>query len=487
MDGAAGQLLQTNGSGQLIWVSGAQPSGAAGGDLTGAYPNPVLTPTGIVPGAYSKLVVDSQGRALMGQSLSPSDLPPIDASAIASGMLPIYRGGTGADNFSMNGVILGNGTGNLFSTSSGTPFQTLVVPATGGAPTFGALDLSQVAAVTGVLPTTKGGTGVMSAAVFPSTGTIVTRDLMETLTNKTLSSSIFMSGTIMQTMIDAKSLRVFNSNSAELSLVNYEVAGSRPWATGVGGSASTTMGVADKFFIMDKQVGAVRFLIDTAGNIAIGTTVPTAALDVRGAIFSNSLVNVTNPNNSGASVFIGYDNDTPRIRWGGSGLGSNNGIDFQDPGNLSRLRISGSGNVGIGTSLPSYTLHVNGSVAGNGSYIALSDIRYKKDVQDLVGSLAKVLAIRGVSYKWIDEEKSGSGTQYGVIAQEIEKILPDVVVTGSDGVKRVKYDDLIPLIIEAFKAEKATKDREMAQLKAESAELKAALCDKFPDLSACHN
>jgi FtsZ-binding cell division protein ZapB len=82
------------------------------------------------------------------------------------------------------------------------------------------------------------------------------------------------------------------------------------------------------------------------------------------------------------------------------------------------------------------------------------------------------------------------------------------VVTGSDGIKRVKYDDLIPLIIEALKAEKASKDTEIAQLKAESAQLKAesaqlkaradrtdfesaqlraALCGKFPDLPVCSN
>ena len=73
------------------------------------------------------------------------------------------------------------------------------------------------------------------------------------------------------------------------------------------------------------------------------------------------------------------------------------------------------------------------------------------------------------------------------------------MVTGSDGIKRVKYDDLIPVIIEALKAEKANKDAEVAQLKAESAQLKAradqadaesaqlraALCNKFPDLPVC--
>jgi len=50
-------------------------------------------------------------------------------------------------------------------------------------------------------------------------------------------------------------------------------------------------------------------------------------------------------------------------------------------------------------------------------------------VQSLAHSLAKILAIRGVTYKWIDEDKYGSQTQIGVIAQEIEKIVPEVVTT----------------------------------------------------------
>ena len=206
-------------------------------------------------------------------------------------------------------------------------------------------------------------------------------------------------------------------------------------------------------------------------------------------------------------------------------------------GALERMRITNNGNVGIGTTSPSYMLHVNGSVAGVGAYNALSDIRYKKDVQSLAHSLAKILAIRGVTYKWIDEDKYGSQTQIGVIAQEIEKIVPEVVTTGSDGVKRVKYTDLIPLVIEAMqelnvdlgvlkaenerlkadsailkaksdkadaradKAETETatlkaradkadteiraKDAAVAQLKAESANLKAALCAKFSDLPIC--
>jgi methyl-accepting chemotaxis protein len=147
-------------------------------------------------------------------------------------------------------------------------------------------------------------------------------------------------------------------------------------------------------------------------------------------------------------------------------------------------------------------LHVNGSVAGVGAYNQLSDERYKKDIADIPDSLEKVLAIHGVTYKWIDEERYGSETQIGVIAQEIEKVVPEVVTTGSDGVKRVRYSDLVPLLIEAFKHEHTISQRlnaeskqlkaeseqlkaESEQLKAESEQLKTAFCSKFPEMPLC--
>ncbi len=175
---------------------------------------------------------------------------------------------------------------------------------------------------------------------------------------------------------------------------------------------------------------------------------------------------------------------------------------FTDPFVINAI----NGNVSIGTASPSYTLHVNGSVAGVGGYNALSDIRYKYDIKPLTNSLDKILAIRGVSYKWIDEERFGSGTQLGVIAQEIEEIVPEVVTTDREGVKRVRYDDLIPLVIEAIKAERAEKNAEItrlkdqvlkaekaaAQLKTESTrlnkeldQLKAALCHELNHFVFC--
>ncbi len=137
-------------------------------------------------------------------------------------------------------------------------------------------------------------------------------------------------------------------------------------------------------------------------------------------------------------------------------------------------------------------MHVNGTVAGTGGYNALSDVRFKKDIASLADSLVKILAVRGVIYKWIDEKQYGGETQIGVIAQEIENIISDVVSTGKDGIKRVRYTDLVPVVIEAMKEMKHGYDAELRVLKdradraeADNARLRAALCSKFADLDGC--
>ncbi len=65
----------------------------------------------------------------------------------------------------------------------------------------------------------------------------------------------------------------------------------------------------------------------------------------------------------------------------------------------------------------------------------------------------KVNSIQGIEFDWIEKEEvhGNSGHDIGVVAQEIEKVLPDVVTTRDSGYKAVKYEKIVPLLIEAIK------------------------------------
>jgi uncharacterized protein YlzI (FlbEa/FlbD family) len=125
---------------------------------------------------------------------------------------------------------------------------------------------------------------------------------------------------------------------------------------------------------------------------------------------------------------------------------------FQD-NSIERMRINNAGNVGIGTATPAYTLDVNGTIRG--SNVSPSDARFKKNLLPITTPLDKVLGMNGHSYEWkTDEYKDKNfpnGRHFGVIAQEIEKILPEVVNTDAKGEKSVAYTEIIPVLIEAIK------------------------------------
>jgi hypothetical protein len=123
-------------------------------------------------------------------------------------------------------------------------------------------------------------------------------------------------------------------------------------------------------------------------------------------------------------------------------------------GRFERMRISGNGYVGIGTQSPQYLLDVAGQARINGTVYA-SDVRFKKILLPISNPLDSVLKLAGVSYEWkTDEYKEKNfptGRHIGFIAQEVEKVLPDVVSTAADGTKSVAYTEIIPVLIEAIK------------------------------------
>ena len=129
---------------------------------------------------------------------------------------------------------------------------------------------------------------------------------------------------------------------------------------------------------------------------------------------------------------------------------------------LQSLDVSGGADISSGAlSVGSITeTKTNGAIYAANDVIAFatSDARLKKYPKNIKNALDKVDAINGVNFIWrkTDEDiqknvHSFEGRDVGVIAQEIEKVLPEVVVTRDTGYKAVKYEKIVPLLIEAIK------------------------------------
>jgi hypothetical protein len=97
--------------------------------------------------------------------------------------------------------------------------------------------------------------------------------------------------------------------------------------------------------------------------------------------------------------------------------------------------------------------YVTGSISATGDIIAYasSDERLKDNIEPITDALDKVEKIRGVSFNWNDKQNTYEGHDIGVIAQEIEAVLPELVQTRDNGYKAVKYEKLTAVLIQAVK------------------------------------
>jgi hypothetical protein len=107
----------------------------------------------------------------------------------------------------------------------------------------------------------------------------------------------------------------------------------------------------------------------------------------------------------------------------------------------------------------------SGNLTASGNLNSNSDIKLKTNIKTLTNSLERVLQMRGVEYDRIDLE--GNPHQIGVIAQEIEKVAPELV-SESDGIKNVSYGNITAILIEAIKEQQ----EQINSLKQEIADLK---------------
>jgi len=111
-------------------------------------------------------------------------------------------------------------------------------------------------------------------------------------------------------------------------------------------------------------------------------------------------------------------------------------------------------------------LSVTGDMAATGNitspfFYSESDIALKEDVNPITNALKKVLKLTGVDFIWKKTNQKG----LGVIAQDVEKIIPHIVSTSKSGYKTVQYDSLIPLLVEAIKEQQKQIDELRKKIK----------------------
>jgi len=117
--------------------------------------------------------------------------------------------------------------------------------------------------------------------------------------------------------------------------------------------------------------------------------------------------------------------------------------------------VDESGSLGVGVndnSLPlTYRLEVSGSIRATGTILQTSDERLKENIYIIDNASDRLDSIDGVYFNWKDKEKRS----VGVIAQQVQKVLPEVVSEDSNGYLSVDYGGLVPLLLESIKEHKS--------------------------------
>ena len=184
-----------------------------------------------------------------------------------------------------------------------------------------------------------------------------------------------------------------------------------------------------------------------SGRVGIGTTSPGVKFHVKGDIYFQAIFeSSTSSGGIKLKPDIGDEWEIQGTR--NSGTPANAFIVYNRSDNQYRLVIDDTGDVGIGYTSPSYKLDVNGTIRG--ANIVPSDARLKREIVPIEGALEKVNSLRGVNFRWQDEEKPDE-LQMGVIAQEVEEVFPEAVSTDDEGYKSVAYEKLVAPLIEAIK------------------------------------
>jgi trimeric autotransporter adhesin len=245
-----------------------------------------------------------------------------------------------------------------------------------------------------------------------------------------------------------------------------------------------------KEHIVDSNITDTGTLITLGSNtvvsgtiVATGTTLVSGSAQIAFSGVTGTVSNAQLANSTISGKALGTNLDTLTIGTGLSGTSYNgsSAVTIANTGVTSN--VAGTG-VSVSGATGAVTISIGQSVAtsANAQFNSLgigmaasatagridatndivayssSDIRFKENITPIENALEKISKISGNTYDWKEENKvehGYEGSDVGVIAQEIEEVLPQLVQTRENGYKAVKYDKLVALLIEGIKEQQS--------------------------------
>ncbi len=275
---------------------------------------------------------------------------------------------------------------------------------------------------------------------------------------KSGSSNINTTGNIVPSVTNTNSLGTATLTYSELFTPKVDSGTSGTLGIGTTNSTTTTIGNTSGTNSVIIQAGSGNIV--TTGNVVPNATA-SYTLGLASKTYLALFTTIVDAGSVG-SLSIGNTNTSTLS------VGTNTATTTLNIGNASTAITINGGSTTSGTvTINTGTLAVvgsgtNGSITATGNITAFntSDSRLKENIHPIENALNKVKQIRGVTYDWTDDYIQSQGGEdgyfirkhdVGVIAQDIQKVLPEVVAEKSDGHLGVKYDKIVALLIEAIK------------------------------------
>ena len=258
----------------------------------------------------------------------------------------------------------------------------------------------------------------------------------------TLVSSSIQLGSDISGSVNAATASLLTTASATNNVITFTKGGGATFAVTIntGSDANTTSVVSDTTPQLGGNLDLNTKTISGSGTISMVGNISGQEITGSDALFTNVIATgVTSTTLAATSGITGATLNTTGIV-SGSIIKSANAI-------------SGS------------SLLIQGTIKATGDVTAFhsSDARLKSNITPIKGALDKIKTIGGYEFDWNDKSEH-TGHDVGVIAQEIEFVLPEVVVTRENGYKAVRYEKIVALLIEALKEQQLQIDELKAKL-----------------------